>query len=131
VTYPDPPSPPQYQCTLQLRGPETVFVNLFKEPRNRFPAWRAGTKTLFVVPARRPHRLAESIHRNRLLGSLNVYKYGLRSGPSLPLSVLLLSGSGTYTSTLYSYKVSGGVRGTGCVERGGVGGGGGGVVIFK
>jgi hypothetical protein len=24
----------------------------FKEPRNRFPAWRAGTTTLFVVPAR-------------------------------------------------------------------------------
>jgi hypothetical protein len=23
----------------------------FKEPRNRFPAWRAGTTTLFVVPA--------------------------------------------------------------------------------
>ncbi len=24
----------------------------FKEPRNRFPAWREGTTTLFVVPAR-------------------------------------------------------------------------------
>ncbi len=24
----------------------------FKEPRNRFPAWRAGTTTLVVVPAR-------------------------------------------------------------------------------
>ncbi len=24
----------------------------FKEPRNRLPAWRAGTTTLFVVPAR-------------------------------------------------------------------------------
>ncbi len=24
----------------------------FQEPRNRFPAWRAGTTTLFVVPAR-------------------------------------------------------------------------------
>jgi hypothetical protein len=23
----------------------------FKEPKNRFPAWRAGTTTLFVVPA--------------------------------------------------------------------------------
>ncbi len=23
----------------------------FKEPRNRFPAWEAGTTTLFVVPA--------------------------------------------------------------------------------
>ncbi len=25
----------------------------FKEPKNRFPAWRAGTTTLFDVPARR------------------------------------------------------------------------------
>jgi hypothetical protein len=24
----------------------------FKKPKNRFPAWRAGTTTLFVVPAR-------------------------------------------------------------------------------
>jgi len=24
----------------------------FKEPRNRFPAWRVGTKTLLVLPAR-------------------------------------------------------------------------------
>ncbi len=49
-----------------------------KEPRNRFPA---------VVPVRQPylsyrparlHRLAESIPRNRFLGSINVYKYGLR-----------------------------------------------------
>ncbi len=24
----------------------------FKEPRNRFPAWRAGTTSLFDVPAR-------------------------------------------------------------------------------
>jgi hypothetical protein len=24
----------------------------FKEPRNRFPAWRAGTTILCVVPAR-------------------------------------------------------------------------------
>ncbi len=39
-----------------------------KEPRNRFPAWRAGTTTLFVVPAR---------WRNRFLGSIKVYKYGL------------------------------------------------------
>jgi hypothetical protein len=45
------------------------------EPRNRFPAWRAGMKTIFDVP---PARLAESIPWNRFLGSLNVYRYGLR-----------------------------------------------------
>ncbi len=50
----------------------------FKEPWNRFPAWRAGTTTLFDVPrAARLNRLAESIPWNRFLGFLNVYKYGL------------------------------------------------------
>ncbi len=51
----------------------------FKMPKNRFPAWRTGTTTLFVVPARQAtlHWLAESIPRNRFLGSLKVYKYGL------------------------------------------------------
>ncbi len=49
----------------------------FKEPRNRFPAWRAGTTILFDVGYRpaRLHRLAESL--NGFLGSLNVYNYGL------------------------------------------------------
>jgi hypothetical protein len=59
---------------------EPVFVNLFKEPRNRFPAWRAaGTAILFVVPAchARLHRLAESVPWNPFLGSLKVYKFGL------------------------------------------------------
>ncbi len=58
---------------------EPVFGDLLKEARNRFPAWRAGTATLFVVPATRLHRLAESMHQNRFLGSINVYKYGLRA----------------------------------------------------
>jgi hypothetical protein len=48
--------------------PEPVFVNLFKEPRNRFPAWRAGYNNPFDV-----YRPA----RNRFLGSLKVYKFGL------------------------------------------------------
>ncbi len=50
----------------------------FKEPRNRFPAWRADTTTLLSYRPVRPHRLAESIPRNRFLSSLNVYKYVLR-----------------------------------------------------
>jgi hypothetical protein len=52
----------------------------FQKPRNRFPAWRADIAydTLFIVPARQAtYRLAESIPRNRFLGSLNIYKYGL------------------------------------------------------
>ncbi len=52
----------------------------FKEPRNRFPAWRAGTTSLFDLPARQTiNRLSESIPWNRFLGSLNVYKFGLGS----------------------------------------------------
>ncbi len=40
------------QVTFFAANPEPVSVDLFKEPRNRFPAWRACTTTLFVVPAR-------------------------------------------------------------------------------
>jgi hypothetical protein len=59
------------------------ICKLFKEPRNQFPAWRAGTTIPIDVPARLGlHRLAESIPGNRFLGSLNVYKYGLRNAVS-------------------------------------------------
>ncbi len=39
----------------------------FKEPRNQFPAWQAGTTTLLVVPARQAAQAgaidsSESIH---------------------------------------------------------------------
>ncbi len=46
----------------------------FKELRNRFPVWRAGT-TLIVVQARQATFYIG--WRNGFLGSLNVYKYGL------------------------------------------------------
>jgi hypothetical protein len=56
---------------------EHVFVNLLRSP---------GIDSLPGRPVRQPylsyrlaslHRLAELIPRNRFLGSLNVYKYGL------------------------------------------------------
>ncbi len=50
----------------------------FKETRYRFSSWRAGTKTYLSYWPARLHRLAKSIPRNRFLGSINVYKYGLR-----------------------------------------------------
>jgi hypothetical protein len=50
----------------------------FKETRYRFSAWRAGTKPFLSYWTARLHRLAKSIPRNRFLGSINVYKYGLR-----------------------------------------------------
>ncbi len=68
----------------QVDSPTPVSVMLWvricrpiKEPRNRFPSWRAGTPTLFDVPARRAHGLSESISWNRFQGSLNIYKFGL------------------------------------------------------
>jgi hypothetical protein len=51
----------------------------FKETRYRFSAWRAGTKPYLSYWPARLHRLAKSIPRNRCLGSINVYKYGLSS----------------------------------------------------
>ncbi len=50
----------------------------FKEPRNRFPAWRSGTTNRLSYRAARQHRLAKSIPWNRFLASLKVYEFGLR-----------------------------------------------------
>jgi hypothetical protein len=58
-------------CGLKLGG-QSSHCKPSKETRNQFPAWRAGR------PVARLHRLAESIPWNRFLGSLNVYKFGLR-----------------------------------------------------
>jgi hypothetical protein len=53
----------------------------FKEPRFRFPAWRAGTTTLFAVPARQGTSDGRiDSYSNWFLGSLNVNKYGLCAG---------------------------------------------------
>ncbi len=49
----------------------------FKETRYRFSAWRAGTKPYLSYWPASLHRLAKSIPRNRCLGSINVYKFGL------------------------------------------------------
>jgi hypothetical protein len=59
--------PPAYVARARICKP-------CKEPRNRFPAWRAGTATLFVVLARLG--AAKSILRNRFLDSINFHKHG-------------------------------------------------------
>ncbi len=63
-----------FSPTLGLYLPEgrDSICKSFIEPRNLSPAWRAGTATHCIcrIPA-------ESIPRNRFLGSINVYKYGL------------------------------------------------------
>ncbi len=70
-------------------GPSRLEVRL-SEPRNRFPAWRAGSPG---------YRLAESIPRKRFLGSLKVYKYGL-SGQMASLPVANMSPAGLLYNTL-------------------------------
>ncbi len=50
------------QQKLFLFIPFTYWARIckpLKEPRNRFPAWRAGTTTLFVVPARQTTEAGE------------------------------------------------------------------------
>ncbi len=43
----------QTEVVIDVENTEPVFVNLScKEPRNRIPAWRAVTATLFNLPAR-------------------------------------------------------------------------------
>ncbi len=58
-----------------------------KDPRNRSqPGGPVQQPCLSYRPARL-HGLAESIPRNRFLGSINIYKYGLRVYPFLPPTV--------------------------------------------
>ncbi len=67
-----------FQITNIIRiDPWARICRSFKETRYRFSAWRAGTKPYLSYWPARLHRLAKSIPRNRFLGSINVYKYGL------------------------------------------------------
>ncbi len=50
----------------------------FKEPRNRFLAWRAGTTTLFDIPARQATFISK-----------NLFFYKTNSGPEMSTSGFL------------------------------------------
>ncbi len=66
------------QCPNFWTSNQSPNLKHFKEPRNRFLAWRAGTTTLSDVPAPNRHMgRAESIPWNRFFGYFYVYKYGL------------------------------------------------------
>jgi hypothetical protein len=65
---------PMPESTL---SPRARICRSCKETRYRFSAWRASTKPYLSYWPARLHRLAKSIPRNRCLGSINVYKYGL------------------------------------------------------
>ncbi len=60
--------------------PEPVFVNLLSSPGIDPQPDRPVRQLYFSYRPVWLHRLAESIPRNRFLGSLNVYKYGLSGG---------------------------------------------------
>jgi hypothetical protein len=67
---------------LSISCSEPVFVNLLRNPGIvSQPGVTVRQPYLSYRPARL-HRLAESISRNRFLGSINVYKFGL--GPDSP-----------------------------------------------
>jgi hypothetical protein len=64
---------------------EPVFVDLLRSPG--IDSQHGGPVRQHYLSNRpaRLHRLAESVHRNRFLGSINVDKYGLCSQERLPI----------------------------------------------
>ncbi len=62
-----------------IQRPKPVFVNLLRSPE--IDSRPGGPVQQPYLTYRRAglHRLAESLPRNRFLGSINVYKYGLSS----------------------------------------------------
>ncbi len=59
---------------------ELEFVNLLRSPGIDSQPDGSGKQPYLTYRPARLHRLAESIPWNRFLGSLNVYKFGLKSG---------------------------------------------------
>jgi hypothetical protein len=70
------PDPDQHGSAL-VWLPEPVFVNLLRSPGIDSQDGGPLRQLYLLYRPDRLHRLAESIPRNRCLGSLNVYKYGL------------------------------------------------------
>jgi hypothetical protein len=68
----------------EISKSEPVFVDLLRRPGiDSQPAGPVRQPYFSYRPARL-HRLAKSIPRNRFLGSINVYKYGLGSKEIVP-----------------------------------------------
>jgi len=62
----------------RISPPEPVFVNLLRSPGIDFQPGGSVWQPYLTYRLARIHRLAELIPWNRFLGSLNVYKFGLR-----------------------------------------------------
>ncbi len=63
---------------LLYRTVRAPICKFFKEPGNDSQPGGPVWQLFLLYRLARLHRLAESIPRNRFLGSLNIYKYGLR-----------------------------------------------------
>ena len=63
---------------LLYRPARARICKPFKEPGIDSQPGGPVQQPYLLYRLARLHRLAESIHQNRFLGSLNVYKYGLR-----------------------------------------------------
>jgi hypothetical protein len=66
-------------------GAEPVFVDHLRSPGIDSQPGGPVRQPYFSYRPAEPHKLAESISRNRFLGSINDYKYGLRAGERPPL----------------------------------------------
>ncbi len=62
---------------LSYRPSRTLFADLFRRPGIDFQPGGPVRQPYFSYRPVTLHRLAKSIPRNRFLGSINVYKYGL------------------------------------------------------
>ncbi len=94
--------------TLHISEP--VFVDLLRSPRiDSHPGGPEWQPYLSYWPARL-HRLAKSIPRNRVLGSINIYKYGLRisSGhlPSEEIKLVFMALYCVFTSSVLMGKLN-------------------------
>ncbi len=85
------PHTPKANNSCQLAKAEPVFVVIFRSPGiDSQPGGPVRKPYLSYWPARL-QRLAKSIPRNRFLGSVNVYKYGLWLPYPLSVTVIFLT----------------------------------------
>ena len=74
-----PPPAPPLALTHPYLKPEPVFVDPLRSPEIDSQPGGPVRQTFLLYRPARQHRLAASIPRNRFLGFINIYKYGLRT----------------------------------------------------
>jgi hypothetical protein len=100
--------PPNRFCLFQSKLKYRARIcKAFKEPRIDFQPDGSVRQPYFLYRSARLHRIAESTPRNRFLGSLNVYKYGLRLFNQFQTEVLIqwyIKGTGSRYITKFMDK---------------------------